>query len=179
MSLAEFADLAEVVGALGVIAGLVFVGVQMRQNTKQLRRAEANMAMAQGSALRHLLLNNRETAELVYSGVAGAPLDPFDEIRLNIFFSELVFMVMHVWDRARSGLAPPDELTRGIIPTLRPLLASQRAIVWWARARSTFRPDFVADFELALPALRPPAPASSTTAPQEPAGAVARTSDAG
>jgi hypothetical protein len=76
MTLAAFADLAEVIGALGVIAGLVFVGVQMRQNTKQLLRAEYNTAMAQGSALRHLLLSNRETAELCFGGLEMRPSTP-------------------------------------------------------------------------------------------------------
>lgn len=52
MTLAGFADLAEVIGALGVIAGLIFVGVQLRQNTRQMQRDEMNSAMAQGSALK-------------------------------------------------------------------------------------------------------------------------------
>jgi len=158
MTLAAFADLAEVIGAIGVIAGLVFVGVQMRQNTKQLQRAEYNAAMAQGSALRHLLLNNRETAELFFGGISNSPLNPIDELRLNVFFSELTYMALQVWDRVRNGLAPPDELRRGLIPTLAPVMTSPRALAWWSRSRATFRADFVSDLEAALPALRPTPP---------------------
>lgn len=178
MTLAAFADLAEVIGALGVIAGLIFVGLQLRQNTNQMVRGEANSAMAQGSAMRHLMMSNRDTAALLVAGMSGAQLDPVDEVRMNAFFSEITYMSMHVWDRTRSGLAQKDEFSR-IIPVMTPALTSARGQAWWARMRSTLRPDFVADLEALLPILKQPAPAPSATAPQGPESAVAPPADAG
>src|SRR5262245_42570061 len=101
MTLAEFANLAEVIGALGVSASLIFVGVQLRQNTRQMQRAEANTAMAQGSAFRHALLQDRDIADLLSRGLTGAPLDAVDELRLNALFSEVAYMSRQVWDRVR------------------------------------------------------------------------------
>jgi hypothetical protein len=181
MALAAFADLAEVIGALGVIAGLVFVGFQLHQNTKQMRRGEANSAMTQGSALRQLIMSNRDVAELLVSGLRGAPLDPADELRVNSFFSEITYMTAHVWDRVRSGLAVKDEFSRGILPVITPVMTSPRGLAWWARARATFRADFVADFEALIPALKPPStnPAPSAKAGDSAESAVAPSADAG
>lgn len=167
MTLAQFADLAEVIGALGVVASLLFVGVQLRQNTLQMQRADANMIMQHGSALRHLLLNNRQTAELLVSGISDAPLDPVDELRVNAFFSEGMYILLHTWDRARSAGRPEvkDELVR-VFPILAPALLSPRGRAWWAQARGTFWPKFVAEIEALAPALTEPVP-SATASPAE------------
>jgi hypothetical protein len=178
MSLAAFADIAEIIGAVGVIAGLIFVGIQLHQNTRQMQRGEANSAMAQGSALRHLLLNNREAADLIFSGIADAPLQPLDEFRMNFFFSEVAYMTMHVWDRVRNGLAVEDELLR-IVPAMTPVMTSPRGLAWWTRMRGTLRPDFVADLEALVPALKAPPAVPSAEAVEPAESAVARPADAG
>lgn len=181
MTLAALADLAEIIGALGVIVGLVFVGMQIQQNTKQMRRAEGNSAMAQGSALRHLIVGSRESAQMIASGVAGAPLDPVDELRLNMFFLEVAYSALQVWDRARNKFGPADEFLR-VVSIIAPVVTSDRGRVWWAKARTTFWPEFVADFETLLPLLKPgppPAPAPSAKAPQGPETGVAPPADAG
>lgn len=181
MTLAQFADLSEVIGAFGVIIGLIFVGIQLRQNTKQMQRAEANTAMAQASALRHLLLENREVAQLLVSGMSGVPLDPIDELRLNTVFSEIAYIATNIWDRSRHRLDAPDELER-LAPVLAMPLSSDRGRAWWARMRGTLNPDFVQAFEALVPVLRPPAaplPTPSATAPQGPTSAVAPPADAG
>lgn len=179
MTLAAFADLAEVIGAIGVIVGLVFVGVQIQQNTKQMRRAEGNSAMAQGSALRHLIVGSREAAQMIASGVAGASLDPVDELRLHMFFLEVAYSALQVWDRERNKFGPTDEFSR-VVLVIAPVMASDRGKAWWARARTTFWPEFVADFEGLLPALKAPAePSRSATAPQGAESAVAPPADAG
>lgn len=181
MTLADFASLAEVIGALGVIVGLVFVGVQIQQNTKQMRRAEGNSAMAQGSALRHLIVGSRESAQMIASGVAGAPLDPVDELRLNMFFLEVAYSALQVWDRARNKFGPADEFAR-IVAVVAPVMTSQRGRAWWSKVRTTFWPEFVADLETRLPVLKPgppPEPAPSATAAQGGETAVAPPAGAG
>lgn len=176
MPLAAFADLAEVIGALGVIAGLIFVGMQLRQNTSQMRRSESNAAMAQASAFRQLLLSNRDAAELIFTGVAGAPLSPLDEFRLNAFFSEIIYLFVNIWDRARNGLIEKDEFER-IVPVMTTPITSPRGRAWWARYRASLRPDFVADFEAQVPTLKSELP--SAAEPQGAETAVAPPANAG
>jgi hypothetical protein len=173
MTLSEFSELSQVVGAVAVVASLLFVGVQLSQNTRQMKRGEANSAMAQGSALRHLLMNNREFAQLLISGLGGAPLEAADELRLNALFAEITYMSRQVLDRAKNGLVDDDEFEREIIPQVRPLLTAPRGIAWWRAARSRFPSDFVAAMERSIPVLAAPAAPSKPveSGPAAPAGA--------
>lgn len=179
MTLAAFADLAEVIGALGVIAGLVFVGVQLRQNTKQMQRGEMNSAMAQGSGIRHSIIGNRDFAEVFTAAVSGSrPLDVADEARMSMFFSEATYLAMQEWDRAKHGLAPKDEFARSSLPFLAILLSTPRGAAWWANWKRVYRDDFVAAVEDAIPALKPSPPIPSAIAPQGAETAVAPPADA-
>lgn len=166
MTLAAFANLAEVIGALGVIAGLIFVGVQLRQHTEQMRREEANSAMTHGSIMRQAILTNRDVADLLIAGLGNGPLDPADELRLNAFFGEVAYNMLHVWDRTTNGLALPDEFARAI-HVAAPALASARGKAWWARSRRIYNPAFVAALEAAFPAIgavsKPDSPAAETS----------------
>lgn len=153
MTLAELSDLAQVIGSIAVVVSLFYVGFQLHQNTRQLIRNENNTAMQQGSAIRHLMLANRELAELAVEAFASnAPLEPADDLRVRLYLSEMTYMAFQVWDRATNGYALADEFER-LMPTFAPVLCSPRGLQWWTRARATYRADFVEALETALPAL--------------------------
>jgi len=175
MTLADFSDIAQVIGSFAVIASLIFVGFQLYQNTMEMRRGEANAAMHQGSAIRQAILSNRDVAELIVNGLSGGSLDPADELRLQSFFGEIAYLMLHVWERTRSGLALKDEFDR-TIPLARAALASEPGKAWWRRRRVTYNPAFVSALEAAIPALNTP---PSAVAPQEAESAIAPSRDAG
>jgi hypothetical protein len=52
MSLAEWSNFAQVVGTVAVIVTLLFVGLQIRQNTNALQRNEHNSTMEQWTVIR-------------------------------------------------------------------------------------------------------------------------------
>lgn len=171
MTLAALSDIAQVIGAIAVVASLIFVGVQLRQNTMQMRRGEANSAMEQGSSIRQTILASRDIAELITDGVTDArPLDAADAVRLDCFFGEIMYLSLHVWDREKADLVPRGEFKRAVVPLVAPLLTSRRGAAWWARSRDRYAPEFAAALETAIPALAAPMaalePASSATAPQ-------------
>jgi hypothetical protein len=67
--------LAQVIGTLGVIVSLVFVGLQIRQNTGALQRNEHNSTMPQWTVIRMAIAGNRDLAELM-SGTFEATAGP-------------------------------------------------------------------------------------------------------
>jgi hypothetical protein len=69
MSLTELSDLAQLIGAIGVIASLVFVGLQIKHNTAALQRNEHNSTMAQWTVIRQAIATNRDMAELMTAGL--------------------------------------------------------------------------------------------------------------
>lgn len=161
MTLAAFADLAEVIGAFGVIAGLIFVGFQLRQNTHQLRRAEINAMNTEASPLRQSVMNNPDLAELIAACVANSrPFNATELQRLDSVLWEMSFISFQMWDRAQTKYFPPGDWER-TIPAFSPFLTSVVGRTWWRQARGNLRPAFVAAMEDLMPALKAP-PAEPT-----------------
>ncbi len=158
MTLAALADLADVIGAFGVIAGLIFVGLQLRQNTQQLRRVEINAMNAEVSPLRQSVMNNAELAEIVAACVANSRAFSATELqRLDSVFWEMSFIAFQMWDRAQTTYFPAADFER-TIPSLGPVLTSPVGRTWWQNARTFFRPAFVDALEALMPGLMAPAP---------------------
>src|SRR5881409_1794987 len=84
MSLTELSDVAQIIAAGGVIASLVFVGLQIKHNTAALQRNEHNSTMAQWTVVRMAIAKHRDIAELMTAGLHGeSRLDAADQLRLE------------------------------------------------------------------------------------------------
>jgi len=152
MSLAQLADLAQVVGALGLILSLLFVGLQIRHNTAALQRNEHNSTMAQWTVIRQAIATNRDVAELMTAGLRGeSALDAADQLRLEQMLQEYAWASFHIWDRTQRGVFPKGtfEATAGVM--ICDLLRTARGGAWWASAKSKgFIPAFIADVDALL-----------------------------
>lgn len=152
MSLEELSYLAQAVASVGVIISLIFVGLQIRQNTAALQRNEHNSTMTQWTVIRMAIARNRDIAELMTAGLHGeSVVDAADQLRLEQLLSENVWASFHIWDRTKRGVFPKGtfELTTG--PHLCGLLKTARGGAWWRNAKNTgFIPEFVADVDAML-----------------------------
>jgi hypothetical protein len=152
MTLEQFAALSQIVGTIGVIVSLIFVGLQIRQNTGALQRNEHNSTMSQWTVVRQAIAQNREIAELMTTGLSGERvLDAADELRLEQMLQEYAWASFHIWDRTQRGVFPKGtfELTAGVM--MCSLLRTARGGAWWQRAKHEgFIPGFVADVDAML-----------------------------
>jgi hypothetical protein len=152
MSLEQLSYLAQLVASVGVILSLIFVGLQIRQNTSALQRNEHNSTMEQWTVLRQAIAQNRDIAELMTSGLSGErALDAADQLRLEQMLQEYAWASFHIWDRTQRGVFPKGtfEATAGAF--LGTLLRTPRGGAWWRNAKSTgFIPEFVADVDAVL-----------------------------
>lgn len=148
----EFAShLSQIVATIAVIVSLVYVGLQLSQNTAQLRRAENNATLTQFQAIRLSIYQNRDVAELLAGGLYGdQPLDPADELRMEAFLSEFTWSTFHIWDRARSGFLEKEEFTRGGAPNLARLLCTPRGAAWWQQVKGQFAAGFGQEVDVAI-----------------------------
>ena len=158
MTLEQWSYAAQIVGTVGVILSLVFVGFQIRQNTKTLQRSEHNSTMAQWTVIRMAIAQNRDIAELMSAGLAGKnTLDAADQLRLEQMLAENAWAAFHIWDRTQRGVFPPGtfEATGGLL--FADLLRTKRGGAWWQEAKGgQFVPEFVADVDAMLAAPIPP-----------------------
>src|SRR4051794_23488802 len=152
MSFEQISYLAQIVASTGVVMSLIFVGLQIRQNTRALEREEHNSTMEQWTVIRQAIAQNREVAELMTAGLAGArALDAADQLRLEQMLQENAWAAFHIWDRTQRGIFSKGtfEATGGAL--LQTLLATPGGATWWENAKQTgFPPGFVADVDAIL-----------------------------
>ncbi len=152
MSFEQLSYLAQIVASVGVIVSLIFVGLQIRQNTGALQRNEHNSTMAQWTVIRMAIAKNRDVAELMTAGLHGErALDAADQLRLEQMLQENAWASFHIWERTQRGIFPKGtfEMTAG--PLLSGLLRTERGAAWWRSAKGIgFIPGFVADVDAVL-----------------------------
>src|SRR3954454_584505 len=152
MSFEKLSYLAQIVASIGVIVSLIFVGLQIRQNTGALQREEHNSTMAQWTVIRMAIAKHRDIAELMTAGLHGeSPLDAADQLRLEQMLQENAWAAFHIWDRTQRGIFPKGtfEATGGAL--LDTLLRTPSGESWWRKAKHIgFHPGFVLDVDAVL-----------------------------
>src|SRR4249919_951729 len=136
MSFEQISYLAQIVASLGVVVSLIFVGLQIKQNTGALQRNEHNSTMEQWTVIRMAIAKNRDIAELMTTGLHGqSDIDAADLLRLENMLQEQAWASFHIWDRTQRGIFPKGtfEMTAG--PLLANILTTPRGEAWWRDAK--------------------------------------------
>jgi hypothetical protein len=152
MSFEQISYLAQIVASIGVLVSLIFVGLQIRQNTGALQRNEHNSTMAQWTVIRMAIAKHREIAELMTAGLHGErALDAADQLRLEQMLQENAWASFHIWERTQRGIFPKGtfEATGGAL--LGTLLRTPGGESWWRKAKHIgFPSGFVSDVDALL-----------------------------
>src|SRR5437764_4466207 len=136
MSFEQISYLAQVVDWVVVVVSLIFVGLQIRQNTGALQRNEHNSTMSQWTVIRMAIARNRDIAELMTTGLQGErTLDSADQLRLEQMLAEQAWAAFHIWDRTQRGIFPKGtfEATGGAL--LAKLLRTPGCAAWCGSAK--------------------------------------------
>jgi hypothetical protein len=152
MSFEQISYLAQIVASVGVIVSLIFVGLQIRQNTGALQRNEHNSTMAQWTVIRMAIAKNRDIAELMTGGLRGErALDAADQLRLEQMLQENAWASFHIWERTQRGIFPKGTFELSCGAHLCGLLGTPTGGTWWRSAKQTgFPPGFVAEVDALL-----------------------------
>src|SRR5438105_6672214 len=139
--------ISQLVAAVGVILSLVFVGLQIKQNTRALQRTEHNSTMEQWTVIRQAIAQNRDIAELMTAGLQGErTLDSADQLRLEQMLAEQAWAAFHIWDRTQRGIFPKGTFEVSCGALLCGLLTTAAGGTWWRTAKKIgFPPGFVSD----------------------------------
>jgi hypothetical protein len=152
MSFEQLSYLAQIVASVAVIMSLIFVALQIKQNTGALQRNEHNSTMAQWTVIRMAIAANRDIAELMTAGLHGErALDAADQLRLEQMLQEHAWAAFHIWDRTQRGVFPKGTFEATAGPLLCDVLRTVRGEAWWRGAKHTgFIPGFVLDVDAVL-----------------------------
>ena len=147
MTLMESAQLlgnfGEFFGAIAVVVTLIFLTLQVRQNTRQIRRAEMNAASTQFSLPRMAIVSDRSLAELLYKAMQTPDeIDQVDQLQVDMWLGEQMNAMFHAWDRSHTGSFEKEFWETTTKPGLTQILAVAAGSKWWDQNRLGFIPEF-------------------------------------
>ncbi len=143
MTLMESAQLlgnfGEFFGAIAVVVTLIFLTLQVRQNTRQIRRAEMNAASTQFSLPRMAIVSDRSLAELLYKAMQTPDeIDQVDQLQVDMWLGEQMNAMFHAWDRSHTGSFEREFWETTTKPGLVQILAVAAGSKWWDQNRLGF-----------------------------------------
>ena len=88
MSIELFAQIAEIVAAVGVVVSLFYVGVQIRQSTRATKLAAVQAVEEAIARSEQLIVQDAGFAEILRRGLTatGRELPDTDRLRVNVFY---------------------------------------------------------------------------------------------
>ena len=89
--------IAELLGAIGVIASLIYLATQIRQGREQMRAATAQQFQSQAASTTQAVTRDAELARLVRRGFAD--VDQLDEDEL-FRFTHYIYGILSEYDNA-------------------------------------------------------------------------------
>jgi hypothetical protein len=142
MTLEEIYYVSQIVAVVGIFASLVFVGMQIRQNTRATRAASHNAVSDSLNEINRMMAENADLTKIWLAGMSDrAALSPEDRWR----FDSTLRAYMHVCETMyiQAGLGTGD---KGIMLSeeegIKTVLASQGARAWWAQNPYGFCAEF-------------------------------------
>jgi hypothetical protein len=142
-------DLGQTVSILanvGVIAGIVFLGYELRQNNEQLAaQTRFNYYQERSGAAMNLALNS-DVSSIVAKGVIGQELSPEEQIRLRAYFEAFFVNLEYEFGELERGYISEQEFN---VEAKRARVESVRAVVepLWAVYCETAPSEFVSFVE--------------------------------
>ena len=132
---------AESIGALGVIASLIYVGYQIRGNTIAAERSNARQT-ASDHARAVLSLQDEQTADIALRGMADLDaLSPVEQYRFDLLMTVWLEAIEQAYADYRLGVFP-EELIHEYRNRMAGALDSPGGRLWWERRSPWFSPPF-------------------------------------
>ncbi len=131
----------EFVGAIGVIASLIYLAVQIRQNTRSLRAGTYESLSQATAASNTLLMSDPEFARIVEIGLGSEPLPPEDLARFTAYLRMSFRRYDSIFLHYRQGTLPTDAW-QAYWNSFRRILQSTNVQRYWERRKEDYTPDF-------------------------------------
>ena len=139
----------EIIGALAVFLTLMYLSIQIRQNTQQISLSlEASKLAAfeqnvdSGNRVRELLITNPAVTELLIKGLADyRSLPPANRFRCNMLFRNLLSAIQGGYVRQLTLGGDPEDFS-GTEKMLDDLLENPGVRQWLEDIEPDWRPEF-------------------------------------
>ena len=156
MSTADISNLSQALAAIATVLGLVFVGYQIRQNTRATRAAAHHSVSDSLNEINRMLAESADLTKIWLTGMQDRKaLSPEDRWR----FDSVMRAYMHVCETmfVQSELGSGDDSIRlAEEEGIRTVMASPGSREWWDENPYGFGPEFREYVAGLVPAPEPP-----------------------
>ncbi len=142
MTLSDLGNIGEFLSSIAVIASLVYLSFQIRQNTKQLSRSEYNAIGAQASSTRQMLIQESNAELIVKATDPENDLSETEKVRLDALCSEFVWQQFNIWDSVRVGAIDNFFSEEEYQTETLSFLGGEPFRSWWLQNMGQFPVDF-------------------------------------
>lgn len=125
---------------LGVIAGIVFLAVELRQNSDQLAAQSRAARLAVFTDFLNSQFQDPQLAELIVRARSGEPLTEAELYRIQAFNGRQWIAMQYVYGEVQRGMI--DEAEISIEAWREAFLESPRARESWDETKHQLSPDF-------------------------------------
>ena len=151
MTIQDWAAIAEIVGAIAVVASLIYLAIQIRQNTNGLSlslRASELAAFERnvdsGNRMREAFILNPEVSELYMRGLKEyKSLKGSDKMRFGMILGNVFSSLQGAYVRQRTYKNDPANLA-GSERMLDSLIKCRGVREWLSKSDPDWRPEFAA-----------------------------------
>ena len=136
----------ETIGFLGVVASLVFVGLEIRQNTSVARGQTRQELEAMNQAWLYQITADSNYSDLWYRAwIAGGEVAPDEEYRATMMIVQFMRRLENIYFQHAEGLVDDSALRSYGLQDIGMFFALDRFQTWWVdrSRREAFHPDFV------------------------------------
>ncbi len=134
--------IAELVGAIGVIVSLLYLAVQIRQNTVCSRAATYQAVVSDAQRINALVVEHEDIARLRRVGLSEpGVLTPDELMRFHRLLGTYFRFQDNLYLQRRNGTLDEDQWS-GYLGVLRQLLANQGAQEYWTSHRESYSQTF-------------------------------------
>ena len=142
MTLEAIYYFSQIVAVVGIFASLVFVGLQIRQNTRAIKATSHHAVTDSFNAINTLIIGNPKVARLWRLGMAGTEgLD--DDERVSFSFMLLGYMrVFETLHYQYSTGALEKKLFEAELKTLKWVVTNPGFLAWWPNNPLSFSVEF-------------------------------------
>jgi len=146
MNRSNWRDGAEIIGIAAIVASLVFVGLELRQN-RNLAEAAAYQARTDSEiAFQSLYVDPQRVAEAVVKYKTGEPTTAADDVYLLSTNWVRYVHYENIHYQLERGMLTEDFWT-AILDGLRDIMEWPAERDWWRSERRFFRPTFAAEID--------------------------------
>ena len=134
---------AEAAGALGVLISIVYLALQVKQNTDESRITRGQNLITANSEVNAMVANNPELSHIVRTGMTEfASLSPDDQFRFSMLFFSFMTKNDFNYQLWRGHRLESEHWERTEFE-LRTFLVLPGCRDWWQRDKTRFSGDFV------------------------------------